>query len=380
MGKFARAQILKVGLASPGIYDWPMGLFRKFEKNKNPEVFNVANPISGDVAELLNSIELASVILAPGELPIYYSAAAVTFGVIRDEKITAPNLLALIRSVRRTGISQAGIIEIPRGPIGAGTRQLSVKISKLGNEGLLLAMFRDESDAERIDAVRRDFVANISHELKTPIGALSLLAEAVMQANDDPLAVTNFAAKMQKESGRLSDLVQEIINLSRLQDADPLLDAISLDVDELVKEATSQAQIHADNRNIEIIVGPKSGVEVVGDRSQLIMAIHNLIENAINYSDDGTTVSVNHEAEDDIVNISVVDQGVGISDADIERIFERFYRVDPARSRETGGTGLGLAIVKHVALNHGGEISVWSSPGVGSTFSLRLPIENDGDR
>ena len=118
----------------------------------------------------------------------------------------------------------------------------------------------------------------------------------------------------------------------------------------------------------------------MGDRSQLIMAIHNLIENAINYSDDGTTVSVNHEAEDDIVNISVVDQGVGISDADIERIFERFYRVDPARSRETGGTGLGLAIVKHVALNHGGEISVWSSPGVGSTFSLRLPIENDGDR
>ena len=241
-------------------------------------------------------------------------------------------------------------------------------------------MFRDESDAERIDAVRRDFVANISHELKTPIGALSLLAEAVMQANDDPLAVTNFAAKMQKESGRLSDLVQEIINLSRLQDADPLLDAISLDVDELVEQAISQAQIHADNRNIEVIVGPKSGVEVVGDRSQLIMAVHNLIENAINYSNDGTTVSVNHEAEDDIVNISVVDQGVGISDVDIERIFERFYRIDPARSRETGGTGLGLAIVKHVALNHGGEISVWSSPGVGSTFSLRLPIENDGDR
>ena len=380
MGKFARALILKVGLSSPGTYDCLMGLFRKFKQSKSSEVFNAAKPISDDVAELLNSIEMASVILAPGELPIYFSPTAVTFGVTRDEKITAPNLLALIRSVRRTGIFQSGIIEIPRGPIGGGTRQLSVKISKLGNEGLLLAMFRDESDAERIDAVRRDFVANISHELKTPIGALSLLAEAVMQANDDPLAVTNFAAKMQKESGRLSDLVQEIINLSRLQDADPLLDAISLDVDELVEQAISQAQIHADNRNIEVIVGPKSGVEVVGDRSQLIMAVHNLIENAINYSNDGTTVSVNHEAEDDIVNISVVDQGVGISDVDIERIFERFYRIDPARSRETGGTGLGLAIVKHVALNHGGEISVWSSPGVGSTFSLRLPIENDGDR
>jgi two-component system sensor histidine kinase SenX3 len=357
-----------------------MGLFGKTKESKSPEIFNSAEPVSKEVAALLNSIEMASVILAPGEHPIYFSPSAISLGVIRDEKVSAPNLLALIRAVRRSGATQAGVIEIPRGPIGEGTRQLSVKISKLGDGGLLLMMLSDESEAERVDAVRRDFVANISHELKTPIGALSLLAEAVMQANDDPKAVTNFATRMQKESKRLSDLVQEIINLSRLQYADPLLDASVLNIDEVVDQAISQAQVHADDRNIEFIVGPKSDAIVTGDRNQLVMAVHNLIENAINYSEDGTKVSINREIEDGIVNISVIDQGIGISDSDIERIFERFYRVDPARSRETGGTGLGLAIVKHVALNHGGEIAVWSSPGIGSTFSLRLPTGSESER
>lgn len=370
----------RVGAWNTGAYDWAMGLFGKSKESKSPEIFKSAEPVSKEVSAILNSLEIASVILAPGEHPVYFSPSAISLGVIRDEKIWAPNLLALIRAVRRTGATQAGVIEIPRGPIGEGTRQLSVKISKLGDEGLLLMMLSDESEAERVDAVRRDFVANISHELKTPIGALSLLAEAVMQANDDPKAVTNFATRMQKESKRLSDLVQEIINLSRLQYADPLLDASLLNIDEVVEQAISQAQVHADDRNIEFIVGPKSDAIVTGDRNQLVMAVHNLIENAINYSEDGTKVSINREIEDGIVNISVIDQGIGISDSDIERIFERFYRVDPARSRETGGTGLGLAIVKHVALNHGGDIAVWSSPGIGSTFSLRLPTGSESER
>jgi two-component system sensor histidine kinase SenX3 len=371
---------LRVGARNIGAYDWAMGLFRNSNESKSPEIFKLSEPVSKEVAALLNSIDMASVILAPGERPIYFSPSAINLGVIRDEKISAPSLLALIRAVRRTGISQSGVIEIPRGPIGEGTRQLSVKISKLGNEGLLLMMLSDESEAERVDAVRRDFVANISHELKTPIGALSLLAEAVMQANDDPAAVTNFATRMQKESKRLSDLVQEIINLSRLQYADPLSDASVLSIDDVVEQAISQAQVNADDRKIELILGPKSEATVTGDRNQLIMAVHNLIENAINYSENGTKVSINRELENGIVNVSVIDQGIGISDSDIERIFERFYRVDPARSRETGGTGLGLAIVKHVALNHGGDIAVWSSPGIGSTFSLRLPTGSEGER
>lgn len=371
---------IKVGTRKRGQYDWGMGWFTKSKVAKSSEIFKLSEPISKEVAALLNSIEMASVILAPGEHPIYFSPSAISLGVIRDEKISAPNLLSLIRAVRRTGISQSGVIEIPRGPIGEGTRQLSVKISKLGDGGLLLMMLSDESEAERVDAVRRDFVANISHELKTPIGALSLLAEAVMQANDDPTAVTNFAARMQKESKRLSDLVQEIINLSRLQYSDPLLEASIISVDEIVEQAVSQAQVNADDRKIELLLGPKSETTVTGDRNQLVMAVHNLIENAINYSEDGTKVSINREIEDGIVNISVIDQGIGISESDIERIFERFYRVDQARSRETGGTGLGLAIVKHVALNHGGDIAVWSSPGVGSTFSLRLPTGSGSER
>jgi two-component system sensor histidine kinase SenX3 len=207
-----------------------------------------------------------------------------------------------------------------------------------------------------------------------------LLAEAVMQANDDPAAVTNFATRMQKESKRLSDLVQEIINLSRLQYSDPLLDASLISIDDVVEQAISQAQVNADDRKIELILGPKSDATVTGDRNQLVMAVHNLIENAINYSEGGTKVSINREIEDGIVNVSVIDQGIGISESEIERIFERFYRVDQARSRETGGTGLGLAIVKHVALNHGGDVAVWSSPGVGSTFSLRLPTGSGSER
>jgi two-component system sensor histidine kinase SenX3 len=237
-------------------------------------------------------------------------------------------------------------------------------------------VFTDESEAERIDAVRRDFVANISHELKTPISALRTLSEAVTVASSDP-QVNKFALMMQSQVERLSTLVQEIIDLSRLQDADPLLDAVLVDIDEAVDEAIDQCQILAGTRDIEVVRGPLVKVSVVGDRTHLIMAFHNLIENAINYSPDKTKVTVNTVAVEKIVEIVVVDQGVGITESDQARIFERFYRVDPARSRETGGTGLGLSIVKHVIGNHGGEISLWSSEGVGSTFTIRLPIAEE---
>ena len=182
---------------------------------------------------------------------------------------------------------------------------------------------------------------------------------------------------MQSQVERLSTLVQEIIDLSRLQDADPLLDAVHVDIDEAVNEAIDQCEVLANTRAIEIVRGPEVDVSVVGDRTHLIMAFHNLIENAINYSPDRTRVSVNTTVTGNIVEVVVIDQGVGISDADQSRIFERFYRVDSARSRETGGTGLGLSIVKHVVGNHGGDISVWSSEGVGSTFTIRLPIAEE---
>jgi two-component system sensor histidine kinase SenX3 len=237
-----------------------------------------------------------------------------------------------------------------------------------------LVLLSDESEAQRIDDIRRDFVANISHELKTPIGALSLLSEAVLGAKDEPISVVKFATRMQSEAKRLTDLVQEIINLSRVQDSDPLQLAQEVGVEYVVREAIDQCQISADNRSISVTYPESTNAIVLGDRDQLIMAVHNLIENAINYSPEATKVSVSTSVTDAIIDIAVSDQGIGIPDAEKERIFERFYRVDPARSRQTGGTGLGLSIVKHVASKHGGEVTLWSVENVGSTFSLRLPI------
>ena len=332
--------------------------------------------LTPEVEELLQAIDLTTVVLAPGEVPIYYSPSATTLGIVKNDRVIPENLLALFRSVRRSGQNQEGEIEIPRG-IGEGVYQLAVRVSPLGKNGLLLAIFSDNSEAARIAAVRRDFVANVSHELKTPIGALSLLSEAINQASDDSDAVKKFSERIQFETKRLSELVQEIINLSRLQDSDPILDAMSVDIDEVVKQAISNSQFPATDRNIEIFRGPLSRSRVLGDRNQLIIAIQNLIDNAINYSPDGTTVTINTEVTGDLVEIQVIDQGIGIAESDIDRIFERFYRVDPARSRETGGTGLGLAIVKHIVRIHGGDINVWSVKGVGSTFSIKLPIEFD---
>jgi two-component system sensor histidine kinase SenX3 len=179
---------------------------------------------------------------------------------------------------------------------------------------------------------------------------------------------------MQTESKRLTDLVQEIINLSRLQDSDPLQVAVELEIEDLINAAIDQSQISADNRQIMVSHTEAEEALVLGDREQLVMAIQNLVENAINYSPEGTKVSVNTTIDQGIVDISITDQGIGIPESDVDRIFERFYRVDPARSRQTGGTGLGLSIVKHVASKHGGEVKVWSVQGIGSTFSLRLPI------
>jgi two-component system sensor histidine kinase SenX3 len=331
---------------------------------------------TSEVQEMLDVLGIASLILGPGNRIDYYSSGAIALGVIRDEKLVGESFLSLLRKARRTKLPQMAQIEVPRGPIGEGTRKLSVNVNYLADYDALIATFTDQSEAERIDAVRRDFVANISHELKTPISALRTLSEAVTVASEDP-QLNKFAVMMQSQVERLSTLVQEIIDLSRLQDADPLLDAIHVDVDEAVNEAIDQCQVLADTRDIEIIRGPLVNVSVVGDRTHLIMAFHNLVENAINYSPDHTRVSVNTSLAGNIVEVVVIDQGVGITEADQSRIFERFYRVDPARSRETGGTGLGLSIVKHVIGNHGGDVSLWSSTGVGSTFTIRLPIAED---
>lgn len=326
------------------------------------------------VKKTLNSLEVESLVLIPGEKILFQSEDISSFGLIRDERITSEELMALIRVVRRTNQKHRGVIEIARGPIGAGKRELKVSVAPLNEEGMVLVLVSDESEARRIDAVRRDFVANVSHELKTPIGALGLLSEAILGAKDEPEAVIKFATRMQNEAKRLADLVQEIIDLSRLQSSDPLQKAEDVSVNEIVREAVDQAQFSSEQRGITLNVGEIQEGTIVGDRDQLITAVHNLIENAVNYSPENTKVSIATSVHDGIVDISVTDQGIGIAESELDRIFERFYRVDPARSRMTGGTGLGLSIVKHVALNHGGDVKVWSKVGVGSTFTVQFPL------
>ena len=345
-----------------------MRLFRQESQVLEPDALP---PV---LLEALGQLDQNALVLAPGEVIVFASENIDHIGILRDGLIQSQELLAIIRVVRRTNIKQTGTIEVPRGPIGEGRHELTVNVIPLIREQLVLVLLSDESQAQRIQDVRRDFVANVSHELKTPIGALLLLSEAVLGAKDDPAAVEKFATRMQIESKRLTDLVQEIINLSRLQDSDPLSVPSELNVQDLVNEAIDQSQVGADSRKIEILTGEIANGVVLGDRDQIIMAIQNLVENAVNYSPEGTKVTVSSGIEDGIVTISITDQGIGIPENAKDRIFERFYRVDPARSRQSGGTGLGLSIVKHVATKHGGEVSVWSVENVGSTFSLKLPL------
>ncbi len=288
----------------------------------------------------LQSLDVESLVLIPGEEILFQSQGVSNFGLIKDERITSEDLLALIRVVRRTRESHRGTLELARGPIGAGKRELKVSVAPLDDEGMVLVLISDESEARRIDAVRRDFVANVSHELKTPIGALGLLSEAILGAKDQPDEVVRFATRMQNEAKRLTELVQEIIDLSRLQSSDPLQKALEVEVSDVVREAVDQAQFSSEQRGITLEIGDIEDATVIGDRDQLITAVHNLVENAVNYSPERTKVSIVTKRVGDIIEISVTDQGIGIADSELNRIFERFYRVDPARSRLTGGTGL----------------------------------------
>jgi len=344
----------------------------KFRRSANNEQQNKELP--NTLIKTLESLEVESLVLIPGDSILFQSAGIAAFGIIKDDRVSSQDLMALVRVVRRSGETHRGKLELARGPIGAGKRELKVSVAPLNDDGMVLVLLADESEARRVDAVRRDFVANVSHELKTPIGALGLLSEAILGAKDEPEEVVRFATRMQNESKRLADLVQEIIDLSRLQSSDPLQKAFAVEVSDAVREAVSQAQFSSEQRNITLEIGEVEDATVIGDRDQIVTAIHNLIENAVNYSPEDTKVSIVTKRNGDLIEISVTDQGIGIAELDLARVFERFYRVDPARSRLTGGTGLGLSIVKHIALNHGGDVKVWSKVGVGSTFTLLLPI------
>ncbi|MFV0495276.1 sensor histidine kinase [Mycobacterium sp.] len=231
----------------------------------------------------------------------------------------------------------------------------------------------DQSDYARLEATRRDFAANVSHELKTPVGAMGLLAEALLASADDTEMVRRFAEKVLIEANRLGDMVSELIELSRLQGTERVSNVTSVAIDDIVAEAISRHKVAAENADIEVRTDADSALRVLGDQRLLETALANLVSNAIAYSPSGSLVSISRRLRGGSVEIAVTDRGIGIAPQDRERVFERFFRGDKARSRATGGSGLGLAIVKHVAANHGGSISVWSRPGTGSTFTLSIP-------
>jgi two-component system sensor histidine kinase SenX3 len=230
----------------------------------------------------------------------------------------------------------------------------------------------DVTDMRRLEAVRRDFVANISHELKTPVGALGLLAETLL-AEDDPAVAHRLADRMLTEAFRVGRTIEDLLELSRIEAGEAGHDEVPVHL--LLAEAVDRVRPAAEQQGITIELSePPPRLAVAGDRRQLVSAAFNLLDNAVKYSDRGASVQVRADTDGRSVAIEVADQGIGIPPRDLERVFERFYRVDRARSRETGGTGLGLAIVRHVASNHRGEVSVTSTEGQGSTFTLRLPL------
>lgn len=327
--------------------------------------------VQAGVAAVLSILRSSAVVVDESDHVLKASAPAYAFGLVRGSTLVVPELLDLVAQVRRDGQIRESELDLPATD-GGTARTLTARVAPLGAR-LVLALVEDRTREKRVEEVRRDFVANVSHELKTPVGAIRLLAEAVTDAADDPEAVQRFANRMLIESDRLTNLVQQIIELSRLQAHDPLEKPVMVDLDAAVATAVDTSAMEAAAKQITVESRGEHGLEVFGSQDLIGAAVSNLVANAVAYSGSGSRVVVTTRSEGEQVQVSVVDQGIGIPPEDIDRIFERFYRVDPARHRSTGGTGLGLAIVKHVAATHGGDISVWSVQGQGSTFTLTLP-------
>ncbi|KQO04046.1 histidine kinase [Arthrobacter sp. Leaf234] len=349
-----------------------MAAFRASEAQRLRLLYEDEPSLPDGAAEVLSIIGRAYVIVDAIDGVVRASPAAYAFGLVRGYTVVHSELLDLTSRVRRDGVIEQEQLELPRGPLGQGTIVVQVRVAALGAEYILI-LADDRTEITRSEEIRNDFVANVSHELKTPVGAISLLAEAIDDAAEDEVAVRRFAQRMHKESGRLSALVQDIIELSRLQGADVVRRGKPVDVNAVIAEAVDRNKLPAESKQIDIVVGGTVQAPVYGDRDLLMTAFRNLIDNAIRYSPEGTRVGVGVRSRDGLVQVSVTDQGTGITPEEQERIFERFYRIDAARSRQTGGTGLGLSIVKHVVANHGGEVTVWSQAGQGSTFTVRLP-------
>ena len=328
--------------------------------------------LSEGAAEILGVLGRAYIVVDGIDGVVRASPGAYAFGLVRGHTLMQEEVLELTARVRRDGVIEERNVELNRGLMGQGSLILQLRVAPIAEEYILI-LADDRTEATRTEEMRNDFVANVSHELKTPVGAISLLAEAIDDAAADEEAVRRFAKRMHKDTVRLSALVQDIIELSRLQGTDMVDPAEPLDITALVADAVEANRLPAERRNITVVVGGSAENPVYADGPMLTTAFRNLIDNAIRYSPEGSQVGVGIRSRDGLAQVTVTDRGPGIAAEDQERVFERFYRIDAARSRNTGGTGLGLSIVKHVVSNHGGEVNLWSQPGQGSTFTVRLP-------
>ena len=348
---------------------------RVVERKERRAITEAGITVSQMLQHVVSLAPIGMVVVDTHRDVVFINDRAVELGLVRDRLLDDRAWKAAQRTLA-TGEEVEVDLSPPR-RVSAGRSGLSVRghVRLLSDQDPRFAVvyLDDQSEQARMEASRRDFVANVSHELKTPVAAMGVLAEALLESGDDPETVHRFGEKILTESQRLASMVGELIELSRLQGAEPLPELEAVDVDTVVSEAISRHKVAADNAEITVTTDAPSGFRVLGDQALLVMALANLISNAIAYSPDGSKVSISRRRRGDNIEVAVTDRGIGIARADQERVFERFFRVDKARSRATGGTGLGLAIVKHVAANHNGSIRLWSQPGTGSTFTLSIP-------
>ena len=341
---------------------------RKRAESLRPELPSTA-------LEMLHALDRFAVILDSSLTPVYANPAARDDPRITGEQLNEAEFLQRARRVMSTGVTD--MIE-PNPHDHSDT--LRLQIVRIANR-FLVVFVDDMGEEQRVNAMRRDFIANVSHELKTPIAAISLLSEAVLEAAEEPEIVRNFSKKLLKESGRLGELSRDIIQLSEAQTTLQPEDREKVALRGVVRTEVEAHSEFASQRGVQIIVTEEDAIEgdaiTLGRPSSIGTVIANILSNAIRHSPEGSSVGVGIETSAGECRITITDQGEGIEAEHLPRIFERFYRIDTARSREGGGTGLGLSIARHTMRAHGGDISVWSQVGVGSTFTLMFPTLED---
>lgn len=369
-----------VGLVLGGLLTWL--ILHAVERSRHP-IDTLATDIevmvvTPELKRALAQVGGAAAVIGPHDEVLHSTVSARSMNIVRGSRIIEETVLGIVRESRQRSTELCRDIDVPSTATGRTAQHLTVRVGPLDAHGNIVLVVDDRAPLLRVEQTRRDFVANISHELKTPIGAIAILSEAVEGAADDPEAVRHFAGRLNKETARVSEMVSQIINLSRLQSDQPMMTPQKVDVCHVLADAVERNRELADSREVNLVVKAEPDLEIQGDPAQLIDAVSNLIHNAIVYSNPRARVAVSsrlvHDVDGDRADIAVADNGIGITDEDQRRIFERFYRVDYARSRDNGGTGLGLSLVKHIAQAHGGSVDVWSKVGQGSTFTLSIPL------